>query len=338
MTEPRLKFGVLASHQFPAGTDPGRGIGEVIDYVQVARDLGFDSVFTINHFAGNLITPQTISMTARLIDHSGSMTLGTGILILPLFHPLHIAEEFATLDHLSNGRIVLGVGTGYRKQEFDAFGVDHDTRGGRLGEGVRLIRALWGGEAVQFEGRYYTLKGPKIGIPPLQKGGPRIWIGAGARPAVERAARLGDCWFAPGNSPNPGYLAKHVGLYNDALAAAGKPVAGIERPIIKEMFVHEDGEHARRLALDYLRREYAAYGEYEALDWFNTRWQELVDNSLIVGNPVEVATRIRQTAAVGFNHFILRSFWGGMPFSEAERCLRLFDSQVRPLLAEGDSA
>jgi alkanesulfonate monooxygenase SsuD/methylene tetrahydromethanopterin reductase-like flavin-dependent oxidoreductase (luciferase family) len=334
-----VKFGILASHQFPRDSSAARGIAETIEFVRTARDLGYDSVFTINHFLGNLLTPQTISMTARLIDHSGSMTLGTGILILPLFHPVHVAEEFATLDQLSGGRIVLGVGTGYRKEEFDSFQVDHETRGGRLGEGVRLIRRLWSDERVDFEGKFYTVQGKRIGVPPLQPGGPKIWIGAGARPAIERAAKIGDAWFTPGNSPSPEYLPKHVRIYDDALRAAGKPVEGIERPIIKEMFVHPDGDYARQLALEYLGREYAAYGEYEALDWFKSRWHELVENSLIVGDPDTVVAKVRAVAAHGFNHFVFRSFWGGMPIALAQECLRTFAEQVRPrLLAAGVAA
>lgn len=325
-----MKFGILASHQFPRDADLGTSIGQLIEYVQSARDMGYDSVFTINHFLGNLQTPQTVSMMARLIDHSGDMMLGTGILILPLFHPVHVAEEFATLDQLSGGRVILGVGAGYRQEEFDSFGISMDHRGGRLKEGVELIRALWTDETVSYSGDQFSIDQKRIGVAPLQPGGPKIWIGAGARIPVQRAARLGDAWLTPGNSPSPDYLPKHVGIYDEALKEAGKPVDGIERPILKEMFIDEDGDRARTMAVEYLRREYAAYGQYDALDWFNSRWQELIDNSLLVGTPDEVAAKIEAIAGYGFNHFVFRSFWGGMPFEEAERCLRLFSEQVAP--------
>ncbi|MFL0671444.1 MAG: LLM class flavin-dependent oxidoreductase [Erythrobacter sp.] len=325
-----MKFGILASHQFPRDADLQRSIGELIEYVQTARDLGYDSVFTINHFLGNLQTPQTVSMMARLIDHSGDMMLGTGILILPLFHPVHVAEEFATLDQLSGGRIVLGVGAGYRAEEFDSFGISMDHRGGRLKEGIELIRKMWTDETISYEGEHFKIDQKRIGVAPLQPGGPKIWVGAGARVPVQRAARIGDAWLTPGNSPSADYLPKHVAIYDEALVAAGKPVHGIERPILKEMFIDTDGDRARTMAVEYLRREYAAYGQYEALDWFNSRWQELIDNSLMVGTPDEVADKIAAIGQYGFNHFVFRSFWGGMPFSEAERCLRLFANEVAP--------
>lgn len=325
-----MKFGILASHQFPRDADLGRSIGELIEYVQTARDLGYHSVFTINHFLGNLQTPQTVSMMARLIDHSGQMMLGTGILILPLFHPVHIAEEFATLDQLSGGRVILGVGAGYRREEFESFGIDMEHRGSRLREGIELIRALWTDETVSYAGEHFAIEAKRIGVAPLQPGGPKIWVGAGARIPVARAARIGDAWLTPGNSPSPDYLPKHTAIYNEALREAGKPVDGIERPILKEMFIDADGERARTMALEYLRREYAAYGQYEALDWFNSRWQELIDNSLLVGTPDEVTAKIAEIGRLGFNHFVFRSFWGGMPFAEAERCLRLFATEVAP--------
>jgi alkanesulfonate monooxygenase SsuD/methylene tetrahydromethanopterin reductase-like flavin-dependent oxidoreductase (luciferase family) len=323
-----MKFGILASHQFFPGADLPRSIGEVIEIVQLCRDLGYDSVFTINHFLGNLHTPQTISMMARLIDHSGKMQLGTGILVLPLFHPVHVAEEFATLDQLSGGRVILGVGAGYRKEEFNSFGIDIEHRGGRLSESIQLIRALWSNEHVTFTGKHFNVQDQRIGIPPLQKGGPKIWVGAAARVPVQRAAALGDSWFIPGSSPSPSYLPKHIAIYDEALAKCGKPVEGIERPILKEMFVDEDGERARRVAVEHMKREYAAYGEYEALNWFTSRWEELVENSLLVGTPAEVIAKIEALAAHRINHLVLRGWWAGTEVQEAARSLKLFAQKV----------
>ena len=155
------------------------------------------------------------------------MLLGTGILLLPMFHPVHVAEEFATLDHLSGGRVILGVGAGYRDNEFAAFGVDPETRFRRLDESLRLIRALWTGEPVTHDGEFYPQTDATIGIRPLTPGGPPIWIGAGGKKAVRRAARLGDAWYAPGNSPSRRFLPEHLAVYNDALAEYGRDPATV---------------------------------------------------------------------------------------------------------------
>lgn len=328
-----IRFGLLASHQWPKELPLDESLSGLIDLVQTARDLAFDSVFTINHFLGNLASPQPISMMATLIPHSGNMQIGTGILILPLFHPVHVAEEFATLDRLSGGRMILGAGVGYRKEEYAAFGVNMKKRGRMFEEQIQLLRQLWSGEEVNFEGEFYQVQGT-ISCTPKQAGGPPIWIGAGARKAVERAARMGDAWFTPGNTPSPEYMPKHVGIYNEALNAAGKPVAGIERPLIKEVYVSQDPEEAKREVVHYMRKEYQAYSNYDALSWFEDRWDELLEHSLLVGTPEQVAGKMRGFMDLGFNHFVLRPFWGGLPYERAKRTLRLLAEEVRPALEQ----
>ncbi len=299
--------------------------------MQTARDLSFDSVFTINHFLGNLTSPQPISMMATLIPHSGTMRIGSGILLLPLFHPVHVAEEFATLDQLSGGRVILGVGIGYRKEEYNAFSVNMKKRGRMLEESLAVIRALWTGEQIDHEGEFYNVKGV-ISCPPAQPGGPEIWIGAGARKAVQRAARLGDAWFTPGNTPSPEYMPKHVAIYNEALQAENKPTEGIERPLMKETYISYDPEEARQEVVHYMRKEYQAYANYEALTWFENRWDEILEHSLLVGTPDQVAEKMRGFMAMGFNHFVVRPFWGGLPYDAAQRTLRLLAEEVRPQL------
>ena len=169
-----MKFGVLASHQFPFEDDLSLRLKELFSLTQLAADRGYDSVFTINHFLANLQTPQVISMTASMLEYSGSMQVGTSILLLPFFHPVHIAEEFATLDQLSGGRMILGVGAGYRDVEFDTFGIDKKRRGARLAECVDVIRKMWTGEPVHHDGEFYKLDGVSSGVRPLQAGGPGL--------------------------------------------------------------------------------------------------------------------------------------------------------------------
>ena len=326
-----IKLGLLASHQWPKELPLHASLSGLIGLVQTARDLSFDSVFTINHFLGNLTSPQPISMMATLIPHSGTMQIGSGILLLPLFHPVYVAEEFASLDQLSGGRIILGVGVGYREEEYGAFGVNMKKRGRILEESLQVIRALWSGKEIDHEGEFYRVQGT-ISCPPLQSGGPKIWIGAGARKAVQRAARHGVAWFTPGNTPSPDYMPKHLAIYNEALEEAGKPIEGIERPLMKEVYVSYDVEEARQEVVHYLRKEYQAYANYEALTWFESRWEEILEHSLLVGTPDQVAQKMRGFAAMGFNHFVLRPFWGGLPYDRAERTLRLLAEEVRPQL------
>ncbi len=329
-----MKFGILASHQYPFDEDLRRRTEELFSLVERSAELGFHSVWAINHFLSNLATPQPISMMARLIDRSGDMQIGSGILLLPLFHPVHVAEEFATLDQLSGGRIALGVAAGYREHELAAFGVDADSRFRRMDEGIRLIRELWSGKTVDFHGEFYTVEGVRCGVPPLQDGGPPIYVGAGGRYAVRRAARLGDAWYAPGNSPNPTYLDKYVGIYNDALAEYGRTAAVVDRPIGVELFCAPTTERAVETALPYARREYYTYAEYPALRWQRDRFDELVARTLLLGSPDLLIDKIREFERRGFNHLIFRPFWLGMPAHLARESIELFASEVMPAFPE----
>ena len=329
-----MKFGIMASHQYLFEDDLQQRLAELWDIVEHAAELGYDSVWAINHFLGSLNTPQPISMMAKLIDHSGEMQVGSGILLLPLFNPIHVAEEFATLDQLSRGRVILGVGAGYRQHEFQSMGVPMERRGRRLDEGVRLIKALWSGEQVSFEGEFYALDEQRIGILPYREGGPPIYIGAGSIPAVRRAARLGDAWYAPGNSPNPAYLGKAVKTYDDALTEYDRGHLVHSRPVGVELYCGPTTERAWEEALPYVTREYHTYGEYEELSWQKDRFDELVRNTLLIGSPDDLIERIRAYADLGFDHLIFRPWWLGMPAEAAKRSLSLFAREVMPAFEE----
>ena len=325
-----VKFGLIASHQYPFDDDLRQRLEELFELTELAAELGYDSVFAINHFVSNLATPQPISMMGPLLERSGEMQVGTGILLLPLFNPVHIAEEFATLDQLYPGRVILGVGAGYREHEFEALGVSMERRGARLGEEVELIRRLWSGEEVDFEGDFYRLQGQRIGVRPHTEGGPPIWIGAGAKNAVRRAARLGDAWYAPGNSPKRGYLERTLALHDEELLAAGKSREGREYPVGVELFCAPTTELAVERAMPFARREYHTYAEYPALRWQRDRFDELVAHTLMLGSPEDLFERLRHFEELGVNHVIFRPFWLGMPIEMARESLQLFAREVMP--------
>ncbi|MFS3126776.1 LLM class flavin-dependent oxidoreductase [Nocardioides sp. Bht2] len=328
-----MKFGIMASHQYPHDEPLGPHLDALFGTVETAAELNYDSVWTINHFQSNLATPQPISMLGALIPRTGSMTIGTGILLLPMFHPAHIAEEFATLDHLSGGRVVLGVGAGYRENELAAFEIDPESRFRRMNESLQVIRALWSGEQVDLDGEFYPLHGARCGIAPLTPGGPPIWVGAGGKQSIRRAARLGDAWYAPGNSPNPTFLSKHRAIYDEARIAAGLPVDGIERPVGVELFCAPTTEQALEMAMPYARAEYSTYAEYPALRWQRERFDELVANTLLLGSPEDLIARISELRDQGFNHVIFRPGWLGMPPEMVRESLRLFATEVFPAFA-----
>ncbi len=329
-----MKYGILASHQYPRDVDLQKSLNELFSLVEYAAELNFDSVYSIHHYVANLQTPQVISMMASLVGCSGNMKLGTSILLLPFLHPVHVAEEFATLDHLSGGRIILGVGAGYRDVEFDAFSLDKRERSSRIAESIEVIRKLWTGEPVNHKGRHFELTGQRISVPPLQAGGPPIWVGAGAFSAIERAARIGDAWLAPGNSPSEGWFEKALGFYNGALAESRKGNVIKDRPVIVELYCAASDDVAREESLPFIRDEYFTYSDYKQLEWQRSRFDFLWENMFVVGGPETVAKKIIALSEYGFNQIIFRPFWIGMPMTMARESVRLVAEEVRPRVAE----
>ncbi len=122
------------------------------------------------------IWPQPFQMLARLAPETGAMRLLTGILLLPLHNPLQVAEDTATLDHISKGRFVMGAGLGYRDTELEAVGATRKDRVPRLTESIELMKRLWTGEEIDFEGKYWTVHKAKMGFVPLQRPHPPIWM------------------------------------------------------------------------------------------------------------------------------------------------------------------
>lgn len=163
----------------------------VLDQIVYAEQLGFDSVWlTEHHFVDDGYMPAPLTMAAAIAARTERIRIGTFILELPLYNAPQVAEQVAVLDQLSGGRIELGLGLGYREEEFRAFGVPRRQRAGRFLEAVKVLRALFSGEAVTFKGRYHDLDGVRLGPPPFREGGPPLWLGAMSEPQAQRAAAL----------------------------------------------------------------------------------------------------------------------------------------------------
>jgi probable F420-dependent oxidoreductase len=182
---------------------------------RAAEQFGFESIWTVEHVVipQGFKTPYPYSADGRFpggedvpmpdpvvpLAYAAALTtrlkLGTGIMILPQRHPFYVAKELATLDQLSNGRAMLGVDAGWLREEFQALGIDFESRGARTDEALRALRALWRDDPSSFHGIHFDF-GPVKSFPkPVQKGGVPIHVGGHSPAAARRAARLGDGFF-----------------------------------------------------------------------------------------------------------------------------------------------
>ena len=217
-----MRVGYQVGHVVQRGTvDHQQQWQDLLAQFRSVNDAGFDSYCYGNHF---LIDPfqhfQPWTVLARMAAEPGNMTLATSVLLLPLLNPVEVAEQAATLDHISEGRFVLGVGLGYRPEECEAFGIKMSERGGRITESLELMRRLWIEDEVTHHGKYYNVSGAKPTARPYQKLGPKVWQAAMSDPAIRRVGRTGDILFvgpAQGNES----IRKQIDLYHETLDRSG---------------------------------------------------------------------------------------------------------------------
>jgi alkanesulfonate monooxygenase SsuD/methylene tetrahydromethanopterin reductase-like flavin-dependent oxidoreductase (luciferase family) len=268
-------------------------------------------------------------LLARLAAESGDLRLVAGILLLPLLNPLDVAEQAATLDVLTGGRFVLGVGLGYRDEENAAFDLPPE-RVRVFREKLDVVRRLLEGEEVTASGHGYRLEGARLTLRPIQRPRPPIWMAANSDAAVRRAARLADTWYV-----NPHTTLAEVERQL-ALFRAERGSEPEELPLMREACVAPTDEEALALAQPYLAPKYAAYvdwGQSDVLppsDTLRQEWNELRAGRFVLGSPETAAAEIRALRALGVTELVLRVQWPGMPHRAAMRTLELLASDVLP--------
>ncbi len=308
-----MKLGMFINTQFPEGDSLAARVPELVEQVRVAREFGFRSLLFPHHYlTAPLQMLQITPLMAYLLPEAKGMTIGGNILLLPLLNPVHVAEEAATLDVLSGGNFVLGVGLGYRAPEFDSFGISLKERAPRFTESIQLMRRLWTEDRVTHEGRFYPVKDVGLSLKPLRAGGPPVWVAGLVDAAVKRAARIGDAWLIA-NATTLGATEPLMRLYRDTLQQLGKQVE--EFPIARECYVganHRTAMEECRAALEYKYNSYAAWGMESPTAHMS--FEEMAKDRFIIGDKVSVKEEIaRWRERLGVNHFVMRVQWPGLP-------------------------
>jgi alkanesulfonate monooxygenase SsuD/methylene tetrahydromethanopterin reductase-like flavin-dependent oxidoreductase (luciferase family) len=331
-----VKFGLhLSVQHHPEDSQPAR-FQEHVEQVRLARALGFDSVWAGQHYLAEPFTYfQPIPTLARLAADAEGMRLGTGVLLLPLHHPVEVAESLATLDVITGGRFVFGVGLGYRDVENQAMGLDPRQRVGRLVEGLALIERLWTGEPVTWKGPHFPLQDVRISMPPVQRPRPPIWLAANGDAGIKRAATMADAWLMNPHS-TLATLERQLALFHRTRHAAGRPPAA-ETPVIKECLVAPTRAVALATARPFLESKYRAYQRWEqdkALppgESFALDFEALARDRFLLGEPEGVAEDLRVLQArLGATTAIFRVQWPGLPQEAALQTIRLLGERVLP--------
>ncbi len=310
---------------------------ETLRECERAEAAGFDSVWLGEHHNNPILHPAPLIGLAAIASRTRRMQLGTGVLLLPLYHPVMVAEEGAMVDMISGGRLILGIGAGYAPEEFAAFGYSLKDRGSKLDESAALLHRLWTEEDVTHHGRHYRVDNVTVAPRPVQRPRPPIWFGAWAEPALRRAARLGDAWFV-GPSANLDEIAPCARMYRKACAENGRDEGEVD--LFRYVFVARSKNEAIS----------AAGGPFiQAFERMYFRWphpvvkrpqgqltiERLAHDRIILGDAKTCVDEInRFRSELNVKHLVCRFSVPGIPREACETSLDLFTREVMPALRE----
>jgi alkanesulfonate monooxygenase SsuD/methylene tetrahydromethanopterin reductase-like flavin-dependent oxidoreductase (luciferase family) len=334
-----MRLGLILNSQFLPEQNPVSCGEELLAQVRACRDAGFDAVYVVQHFLSQPFQAlQLWPLLGRIAAEAGQMRVGSSIFLLTLLNPVYAAEHAATLDVLTGGRFIFGVGLGFRDEEFEAFGVEPRTRAARFNESMDLVLRLLRGEKVTHHGRFFKLTDAEVLPRPVQQPHPPVWMAASADPGVKRAARHGLPWLINPHA-TVATVGRQLGLYRAELARHGQPVPA-DVPIFREMAIAATHAQAVRMSRPFLEGKYAAYTEW-GLDKpmgqdesLTGSFAELARDRFVIGTPPQCLEEVMAYGdRLGATHVLARVQWPGMSHGDAMRQIELLGEHVLPALA-----
>jgi probable F420-dependent oxidoreductase len=316
-----LRIGIQTIHR---RTEPAAGpwlpmIDELIELVELVDRSGYDSLWVGDHISFAVPVLDPLLQLAQAAVASRRLTLGTSVYLLPLRHPAPVAKQVATLDHLTEGRLIFGVGVGGEfAKEYEVCGVPLGERGARLTEGIMLLREFWSGEKVSHAGRHYgSITDVPMRPPARQSGGPPIWCGGRSDGALRRTGRLADGWLSYVVTPDM----YRVSLERIAAAAheAGRSVTQFGTGHLLFTRIDDSYEKALDAATETLSVRYA-------MDF-----RRAAQRYCALGRPEQVVERIREFHSAGLRHVILDLLG---PYEQRQDQITRFAADAMPLLRD----
>jgi alkanesulfonate monooxygenase SsuD/methylene tetrahydromethanopterin reductase-like flavin-dependent oxidoreductase (luciferase family) len=314
--------------------------------IESAEALGYDSIWlTEHHFADDAYSPALVPLAAAVASRTERVRIGTNLLLLPLYHPVRLAEDIAVLDIISGGRIDVGVGQGYVEQEFAGFGIPKSERTGRFVESLAVLKAVWSEDECHHAGRYFQVDGVRLQPRPLQRPHPPLWIGATAPGAVDRAGRLGANLL--------GLASRRLqAVYEQGLLAGGWDPA--ERSVLQLLWVYvaPSDDEAWEVAAPHFHHVLDTYARWAAQSGDAGRMNSALDvppvSELrrtdpkrlmfppIFGSPETVGAAIEsRLSQVRTTHICLAMRLPGMSEELCYSSMKLFADEVAPRLRAG---
>ncbi len=322
-----MRFGFSPTQAFPT-YEP------MLQQAKLAESIGFDTLWVHEHHSQAMTYPSPLMTLAALAPHTERIALGTNMLLLPLYHPLRVAEEAAMVDVMSGGRLILGVSAGYAVDEYQAFGASLQERGRRMREGLTLIRSVWTRDPVHVDGQDYRLENFSLFPKPLQQPAPPIYVGALANAAIRRAARLGEGYVLSAGSKLE-QIRERADYYRQAVRDQGQDLSTKTLAINRVMHVAKDRAakiRAQQFFAEHFLHLYDRWGhdDIQQLSATSRGYEETSRQHFIIGEASECVELIHQYAEMGIAHIACLMNFGGPEPEMVASSMRAFAADVMP--------
>ena len=349
-----MKFGMLHLFESPGERSEHQMIDENVSLMESAETYGFDSLWPAeHHFTEYGVCGSPVLNLAAIARTTKKIRLGTGVVVLPFHNPLRVAEDFAMLDHLSGGRVELGVGRGYQPIEFRGFGVDQTKSREIFDESIEVIRRAWTEPKLNFEGVHYRFEDVEVRPRPLQDPHPPIWMAALSEETFEKAGRLGfNLLLSPVFGGSLVTAADRIKRYREALGKAGHDPSTREVGALVMTFTGKTQEQAREQFANPVIWYFRTFGKYvapklgqppiEGYEWYTdirdlarvVEWQTLLDHGAVFCGETEFVTeKLAELERVtGIDHVLGWTRLGGLAEDLITGHMERMRDQVMPAL------
>jgi alkanesulfonate monooxygenase SsuD/methylene tetrahydromethanopterin reductase-like flavin-dependent oxidoreductase (luciferase family) len=321
---------------------------DLMDQIELADELGYETAWLTEHHFGSYGRSATSALAGHAIARTERIRIGNAVVVLPLHHPLRVAEDWATLDHLAKGRLDVGVGRGSQPAEFAGFGVPLGEARERFDESLEIIRAAWTKDSFAYDGEFWSFPELSVLPKPYQDPHPPIWQAAVSAYTVQMIVDNGlNGFVGPYLCPYDILDRDYFSVWRDATAKAGHTESRMAHNEFlyvgeTERQVKEDVEDA---VMWYVRKAAKVWGERdrskvvkqfenynELLEFFEVvTFDEVYESLAMFGTPDRVAEKIRWMRDVGrIDHLINFMNFGGLPHDKVMRNIELFATEVMP--------
>ena len=342
-----LRVGIgLFTGQIPS--DSARTFAEeyrdTLEMVRRAEALGFDSAWVSEHHGtSDGYLPSLLTMLAAFAAVTERIELGTGVVLTPLHDPVRLAEDAVVVDQLSSGRLILGVGLGWREEEFRMLRIPIEERLARHVDTIQILRRAWSGERFSFEGKAFRYEDVRVVPPPFRKGGPPIFLGGYTAASARRVGRLADGYVV--DADDLGEVQHAMDLAEEAARDAGRDPAALALALMVNAWVSESSDPWSEIREGVIHQigSYDAWDEGHDTPSHDSReprrlTEEELRDSTVAGTPGEVLEELRRRIEPFRErreiHLIVRLHYPGMELQPAARAMELFAEGVLPALRD----